>query len=181
MANLWKADFKLGCSPPAADHKQVFQIESNPSSKKEICVKAIWFLTLLTMNVVANARANPVGCYSVLVEEIAPPSVEPMKIRRLVRSKDIRLTSEPATAPWTNSQFFKVLPLAPRNAFNYAASYWELKTERLFITWSNNGLSGVEMDLTPSENGFEGIVQSFWDFQPATSDRRRAVLTRMAC
>jgi hypothetical protein len=71
--------------------------------------------------------------------------------------------------------------LTSADAFNYRASYWQLNRERLSITWSSNGLSGVEMMLTPTANGFEGTIESFWDFEPSTSDRRRAVLTRRPC
>jgi hypothetical protein len=97
------------------------------------------------------------------------------------RAKDIRLTSEHATTPWARDQIFQVLPLTSADAFNYRASYWQLNRERLSITWSSNGLSGVEMMLTPTANGFEGTIESFWDFEPSTSDRRRAVLTRRPC
>lgn len=90
-------------------------------------MKAIWLLSLLTAIGVANAGADPVGCYSVVIGETSPPSSERVEARHLLRGKDIRLTSEPATTPWTRGQFFQVLPLASGDAFNYAASYWELK------------------------------------------------------
>lgn len=144
-------------------------------------MRALRLIILLTATVAAHADANPVGCYSVLVGEanVSPP--QPMRPEELVRAKDIRLTSASASAPWASGQIFQVLPLSSKDEFTYRASYWQLKRERLSITWSNNGLSGVEMILTPTPNGFAGTIENFWDFEPSTSDRRRVVLTHRRC
>jgi len=144
-------------------------------------VRVLRFWILLTATSVAHAAADPVGCYSVLVEETNVSSLQSMKPDRLLREKDIRLTSKRAATPWANEQIFQVLPATSADKFTYRASYWQLIGERLVITWSNNGLSGVEMILTPTANGFEGTIENFWDFQPSTTDRRRAVLQRRPC
>jgi hypothetical protein len=144
-------------------------------------VRAQGFLFLLTTIVVVHAKADPVGCYAVFVGETSSSSPQSRKPVHLVRVKDIRLTLEHATTPWTGGQIFKVMPLTSADEFTYIASYWQLKRERLSIIWSNNGLSGVEMILTPTSNGFEGTIKNFWDFGPSTSDERPVVLTRRPC
>jgi hypothetical protein len=144
-------------------------------------VRALRFLILLTTTVAAHAEADPVGCYVVLVGETNASTLQPMRPEYLVHAKDIRLTSARATAPWAEGQIFQVLPLNSADQFTYRTSYWQLKRERLSITWSNNGLSGVEMILTRTPDGFAGTIENFWDFEPSTSDRRRAVLTRRRC
>ena len=145
-------------------------------------MRSLPFLILLTITVVANAEAGPVGCYSVLVaernESLASQLTRP---EHLARAKDIRLTSKHATTPWAGGEIFQVLPVTTLEKFDYRASYWELKKTGLSITWSNNGLSGVEMTLTSTASGFEGTIESFWDFEPFTTDKRRAVLTRRPC
>jgi hypothetical protein len=146
-----------------------------------VCVRALRFFILLTTTVAAHVEADPIGCYSVLVGETNASPLQPMRAEHLVRAKDIRLTSARVTTPWAGGQIFQVLPLNPADEFTYRASYWQLKRERLSITWSNNGLSGVEMILAPTPIGFEGTIESFWDFEPSTSDRRRTVLTRKRC
>jgi len=146
------------------------------------CVRALRFLILLTPTVAAHAGADPVGCYSVvLVGEPNASTSQPMRHEHLVHAKDIHLTSARATLPWAEGRIFQVLPLNSADEFTYRASYWQLERERLSITWTNNGLSGVEMILTPTPNGFAGTIESFWDFEPSTSDRRRAVLKRRRC
>jgi hypothetical protein len=144
-------------------------------------VRALRFLILLTTTVSAHAEADPVGCYVVLVGEMNASTAQPMRPQHLVHAKDIRLTSARATTPWAEGQIFQVLPLKSTDEFTYRASYWQLKSERLSITWSNNGLSSVKMILTPAPNGFAGTIESFWDFESSTSDRRRTVLTRRRC
>jgi hypothetical protein len=144
-------------------------------------VRALRFLILLTTIVAAHAEADPVGCYVVLVGEANASTAQSMRPEHLVHAKDIRLTSAQATTPWAKGKIFQVLPLNCIDEFTYRASYWQLERERLSITWSNNGLSGVQMILTPTPNGFAGTIDSFWDFEPSTSDRRRTILTRRRC
>jgi hypothetical protein len=138
-------------------------------------------LILLTINAVANAKASPVGCYSVFVAEANASPVHLASPEHLVRAKDIRLTSKHATTPWAGGAVFQVLPAASSDKFAYSASYWQVKKDGLSIIWSNTGLAGVEMTLTPTRSGFEGSIENFWDFEPFTTDKRRAVLTRKPC
>ncbi|MFL6710349.1 MAG: hypothetical protein ACJ8HI_19270 [Massilia sp.] len=128
-----------------------------------------------------QAEASPVACYAVFVADTlgltSPFDASPP----LLRAKDIRLTSKPATAPWTGPPSRLVMPANVSEQFDYRAAYWQVDKDVLSITWSNNGLSGVEMRLTPNVAGFEGSIASFWDFAPAITDQRRAVLKRRPC
>lgn len=137
---------------------------------------------LLIPTALSHANAETAGCYTVFIERTHVSSPQSIKSERLERAKDVRLTSKSATTPWTNENIYQVLPLSSAEAFNYQAAYWQLKRGRLFITWSNNGLSGVEMKLTPTANGFEGTIESFWDVEPLpSSDKRQAILRRRPC
>lgn len=147
----------------------------------ELRLKAFALIFLLGTCLLAQAKDDVIGCYSVLTAAVDESPSQLKQPEHLVRAKDIRLTSEHENAPWTGSSEFRVIPAHSSDRFNYSAAYWALERTTLSITWSSNGLSGVQMTLTPTRNGFEGTVESFWDFPPYTVDKRQAVLTRRAC
>lgn len=137
-------------------------------------MKSLRFLILLGITVVVHAQAGPVGCYSVVVAEKSETS--PSQLRKpehLVRAKNIRLTSKHTSTPWPSGEMFQVLSATPLDSFAFGASYWQWKKEGLAITWSNNGLSGVEMILKPTASGFEGtIVFGILNHLRRTTDKR---------
>jgi hypothetical protein len=144
-------------------------------------LKAFALIFLLGTCVLAQAKDDVTGCYSVVTAVAGESPSQLKQSAHLVRAKDIRLTSEHENAPWTGSSEFRVIPMNSSDRFNYSTAYWALERMTLLITWSNNGLSGVQMTLTPTKNGFEGTVESFWDFPPYTVHKRQVVLTRRAC
>jgi hypothetical protein len=144
-------------------------------------LKAFAAFLLLVPCVFAQAKDDVIGCYAVSNAPVHKSSSQSKQSDHLVRAKDIRLSSEPASAPWTNSSEFRVVPVHSSDRFTYSTAYWSLERNMLSITWSSNGLSGVQMKLTPTRTGFDGTIESFWDFAPFTTDKRQAVLTRQSC
>lgn len=143
------------------------------------------FLLILSLGTSAlaqvQAKDDVAGCYAVLTATVNESPAQLKRPAHFAHEKDIRLTSERENAPWAGSSDFRVAPVSSSERFNYSAAYWALERETISITWSSNGLSGVRMILTPTRNGFEGMVESFWDFPPYTENKRQAVLTRRPC
>ncbi|MGO4381061.1 hypothetical protein AB4Z19_22510 [Pseudoduganella sp. RAF19] len=144
-------------------------------------MKAIAYIFLSGTCILAQAKDDVIGCYSVLIAGRDESLPHTKQSAHLVRAKDIRLTDEHEKAPWAGTSKFRVIPVHSKETFNYSAAYWVAEGKSLSITWSSNGLSGVQMTLTPTRNGFAGTVENFWDFPPYTEDKRRTVLTRRAC
>lgn len=147
----------------------------------EFRLKILLFGSLLSICLIGQANDNVIGCYAVSIMKSEKLSLQLKSLEHLTRLKDIRLTSEHARTPWKADSAFRVVPAVTSDRFDYAAAYWELEKGKLSITWTNTGLSGVEMNLRSTAGGFEGTIEQFWDFEPFVTDKRRVILTRRPC
>jgi hypothetical protein len=133
--------------------------------------KTITAIVLLAVSIMALAETGPIGCYTVQITSKS----------RVEHAKSLRLTDKPASTPWGNGGGHQVLPAKAGESFNYSAAYWVIRKNDLVLTFSNNGLSGVEVHVHKVKDGFEGVINNFWDFGPSTTNVRPIKLTRVEC
>ena len=165
------------CQQSAAD---CWLAVKSGSFREEFRLKSLLLSSLFVIGLAAHAKDSVVGCYSVLIAEPRAPSSKQSRSAHWVHGKNIRLTLEHVTTPWTGDSAFKVVPVVSSDKFDYRGAYWTLEKEDLSIIWSNNGLSGVQMTLSPATNGLKGVIEEFWDFMPSTN-KRRVILTSRSC
>lgn len=145
-------------------------------------MKPALFAALLLAAVSAHASDNTVGCYDVLMSPVDKPGVQAKQDKAWIHAKPIHLTSQKVWHPWTGS-VFQVVPAVPTDLFDYRNAYWKREKDQISIIWSNTGLTGAEMTLSPSPGGFEGVFREFWDVvtDTLTPAQRRVILKRRPC
>jgi hypothetical protein len=134
-------------------------------------MKRIFIILLFAQSTLVYANDEAIGCY---VVQVASPSGK-------VEAKSLQLTSEPANPPWGVAGGMRVLPANPKDKFNYSAVYWVRENGSVVVTFSNNGLSGVQIRARESGSGFQGTIEHFWDTEPSVTESHKVVLARQPC
>lgn len=128
-------------------------------------------LLLVALTVPTVAHSSPVGCYA---SHLGSSSAHTGTVT-------IRLTTEKPLAPVVpkGAKLAVLITAEAQSIDKYA--YWVFQDKTLDIIFNSNSLSGVEIKVSPVENGFRGIIQNFWDFAPFTSNTRPITLKRIPC
>ena len=128
---------------------------------------------IVTMGVTLAAQAvePPDGCFVVQIS-VGSGSEQ---------AKSLRLTDVRALTPWGNGDAKQIVPARSGEQFSYKTAYWRREGGELILTFTNNGLSGTELRVRPTDVGFKGLIQNFMDFEPGIENVRPVALTRFDC
>ena len=127
----------------------------------------------LVVGSAANADVGVIGCYTVQA------SVTAKGVATRIDERSFRLTSNRENSPWS-SNGYQVVPAVASDSFSYRSAYWLEDKAKVTVIFTDNGLSGLRLDLHRSPEGLEGTMEKYWDFQDPT-DERKVSLSRKPC
>ncbi|MYM67075.1 hypothetical protein GTP45_09565 [Pseudoduganella sp. FT55W] len=133
--------------------------------------RLVLFFLVVLASAAVQAVERPIGCFAVQISEKS--GVE--------QAKSLRLTDVSVSTPWGNGGANKVVPARAGERFQYAAAYWIVEGNDLILTFTNNGLSGIEFRVRSTEKGYKGVIQNFSDFGPGVDNARPVTLIRFDC
>jgi len=133
-------------------------------------IPAILWLMFLPIDSLA---ANFEGCYLLHVASWEPSAKE--NGTYFLIPERIRLTPYPSS-----TGEFAVRPFPGDPSLNLNEATWRISKNRVQITLSANGLSGVTFDLAESILGLSGTARTFWDF-PAQEQHSAVTARRTNC
>jgi hypothetical protein len=128
-------------------------------------------IMLTGASMLAHGNDAVIGCYAV---HVVSPSDK-------IDMKSVRLTDQAVTFPWSTRGSMRVVPATSTDTFGYSAAYWVRKDDAVVITFTNNGLAGIEIHARPTKVGLQGTMEHFWDAEPFSTDAHEVVLARTAC